>query len=61
MMKKLIAVFLVLFCLWLVAATAFAAGNIQYFSGVREEMCSADYWTEKAANPQQTLMTSAHV
>ena len=61
MMKKLIAVFLVLFCLWSVAATAFAAGNIQFFSGVREEMCSADYWTEKAANPQQTLMTSAQI
>ena len=61
MMKKLIAVLLVLFCLWSVTATAFAAGNIQYFTGVREEMCDAEYWEKKAANPDRVLMTSAQI
>ncbi len=61
MMKKLIAITLVLFCLWSLAATAFAAGNIQYFSGVTEAMCSADYWAKKADDPDRVLMTSAQI
>lgn len=60
-MKKTLSLLMAAVCLLSLAVPAFAAGNIQYMSGVREEMCSADYWLQKAANPDRVLMTPAQI
>ena len=60
-MKKTTAAFLVLCCLVSLMIPAFGAGNVQYVTGVREEMCRADYWTKKAKNADRVLMTASQI
>ena len=60
-MKKATSFLLTLLLLLSLAVPAFAAGNVQYFSGVSEEMCQAGYWVNKATNPDRVMMTAAQI
>ncbi len=40
---------------------AAAEGNIQYPSGVTEAMCHAEYWAQKAADPDKVMMSPQEI
>ena len=60
-MKKAASILLILLLVFSLSVPAFAAGNVQYFSGVTEAMCQPEYWAKKTADPNRVLMTPAQI
>ena len=38
-----------------------ASANVQYFGGVTEEMCKADYWADKKDSPDEVMMSADEI
>ncbi len=60
-MQRTISCFVTLLLLFSLAVPAFAAGNVQYLSGVTEQMTAASYWSGKQSDADTVLMTPRQI
>ena len=61
MMKKLTACFFAILMILTLAVPAFAAGGVQLFAGVTQQMANASYWTAKQPDADTVLMTPKQI